>query len=299
MALAGEDGGVRGPRDQLLAELRGAVAEAGSVVSWLSSGSASRPSGADVMLWLASSVYALGLATVRGFEGVLGGGATGTGDDVPLRGVRARVTMADDPAVQHVDYGTLLDLVCGGGVETVDLSGEVGFGDGLCSAVASCVGRGLVGRMVDVSGSSVRLAGLDMLAGSLATNETCGLVCHGLLKSRSQHGSVVAGWQREHGAGVESRVDLGAVSGGVLADPGTEFVSGVWERLRLWHSHLPALIVGVDVGALSWGEPVTIDTAGWPQLPSVLALDDDRVVVAWLRSQADAQDQSHASCASV
>ena len=60
---------------------------------------------------------------------------------------------------------------------------------------------------------------------------------------------------------------------------------------------LPAVDVGVDLGALSWGEPVTIDTAGDPCLPSVAALDDDRLVVAWLRYQF--QDQSHASCAAV
>ena len=46
---------------------------------------------------------------------------------------------------------------------------------------------------------------------------------------------------------------------------------------------LPAVDVGVDVGALSWGEPVTIDTVDYPWLPSVAALDDDRLVVAWLR----------------
>ena len=98
-----------------------------------------------------------------------------------VRGVLARVTMADDPTVRNVDYETLLGLVCGGGVETVDVSGEAGFGDGLCSAVAGCVGRGLVRRVVDVSESSVTLAGLGVLAGALATNETCGVVCHGLV----------------------------------------------------------------------------------------------------------------------
>ena len=66
-----------------------------------------------------------------------------------------------------MDYGTLLDLVCGGGVETVDLSGAAGFGDGLCSAVASYVGRGLVRRVVDVSKSGLSLAGLGILVGSL------------------------------------------------------------------------------------------------------------------------------------
>ena len=36
--------------------------------------------------------------------------------------------------------------------------------------------------------------------------------------------------------------------------------SGVWLPPAM---RLPALDLGVDVGALSWGEPVTIDTAGW------------------------------------
>ena len=84
----------------MLAELGGAVAEAGAVVSRLSSGDAAGPGGADPVLWLASAVYALGLATLRGFEQVLGAGAAGTAG-VPgavgpqavgtVRGVRARV----------------------------------------------------------------------------------------------------------------------------------------------------------------------------------------------------------------
>ena len=117
MAMAREGGdGARGAGGVVLAELGGAVAEAGAVVSRLSSGDAAGPGGADPVLWLASAVYALGLATLRGFEQVLGAGvagAAGTPDaagaaGVPgavgapavgtVRGVRARVT-ADDPTV--------------------------------------------------------------------------------------------------------------------------------------------------------------------------------------------------------
>ena len=119
VVLAREDGeGARGPGGVVLAELGSAVAEAGAVVSRLSSGDAAESGGADPVLWLASAVYALGLATLRGFEQVLGAGAAGSAG-VPgavgpqavgtVRGVRARVTMADDPTVRRVDYGTLLD----------------------------------------------------------------------------------------------------------------------------------------------------------------------------------------------
>ena len=76
----------------------------------------------------------------------------------------------------------------------------------------------------------------------------------------------------------------------------TVATSGVWLPPAM---RLPALDVGVDLAALSWGEPVTIDTAGWPRLPSVAALDDDRLVVAWLRWKFARPDQSHASCAAV
>ena len=48
---------------------------------------------------------------------------------------------------------------------------------------------------------------------------------------------------------------------------------------------LPAMDLGVDLAALSWGEPVTIDWVGRPRLPSVAALDDDRLVVAWMRCE--------------
>ena len=222
------------------------------------------PGGADPVLWLASAVYALGLATLRGFEQVLGAGAAGS---ATVRGVRARVGVTPESAEQDVDYGTLLDHLCGGGVETVDLNGSAGFGDGLCSAVAGCVGRGLVRRVIDVSECGLSLAGLYVLAGSLRTNETCGVVCHGQVESREQQASVVTRWRRKHGAGVVSRVDLGKVPESPLP-------------LAM---RLPALEVGVDLGALRWGEPVTLDTDGRPRLPSVAALDDDRLVVAWLR----------------
>ena len=129
--------------------------------------------------------------------------------------VRARVT--PESAEQDVDYGTLLDHLCGGGVETVDLSGTAGFGDGLCSAVASCVGRGLVRRVVDVSESGLSLAGLGALAGSLRTNETCGVVCHGLVDCK-QLGDVAAAWGGQMEAGLLRRVDLGEVSGTRLSE---------------------------------------------------------------------------------
>ena len=47
---------------------------------------------------------------------------------------------------------------------------------------------------------------------------------------------------------------------------------------------LPAVDLGFDVGALRWGEPVAIDTESNPMQPSLAALDDDRLVVAWLRA---------------
>ena len=215
IVLAREDGeGARGPGGVVLAELGGAVAEAGAVVSRLSSGDAAGPGGADPVLWLASAVYALGLATLRGFEQVLGAGAAG---GATVRGVRARVRVNHVSGERRMDYGTLLDHLCGGGVETVDLSGAAGFGDGLCSAVASCVGRGLVRRVVDVSESGLSLAGLGALAGSLRTNETCGVVCHGLVDCK-QLSDVAAAWGGQMEAGLLRRVDLGEVSGTRLSE---------------------------------------------------------------------------------
>ena len=104
-------------------------------------------------------------------------------------------------------------MVCGGGVETVDLSGEAGFGDGLCSAVASCVGRGLVRRVVDVSESGLSLAGLGVLAGSLATNETCGVMCHGLVDCSELSDVAAVVGQARWKLVCYRRVDLGEVSG--------------------------------------------------------------------------------------
>ena len=56
--------------------------------------------------------------------------------------------------------------------------------------------------------------------------------------------------------------------------------SGLWLPPAM---RLPAVDLGVDLGALRWGEPVAIDTDGGPRLPSVAALDDDRLLVAWVR----------------
>ena len=55
--------------------------------------------------------------------------------------------------------------------------------------------------------------------------------------------------------------------------------------------------VGVDVGALRWGEPVTNDTGTARWLPSVAALDNDRLFVAC--GTMAGLDRSPASCAAV
>ena len=60
---------------------------------------------------------------------------------------------------------------------------------------------------------------------------------------------------------------------------------------------LPAMDLNVDVGALQWSEPVAIDTEGWFWKPSVAALDDDRLLVAWPRGSSGYQ--SHSSCTAV
>ena len=57
-----------------------------------------------------------------------------------------------------------------------------------------------------------------------------------------------------------------------------------------------ALAPSVDMARLTWGDAVTLDTAGRPCLPSVCAVDGTRAVVAWVRYWTRVQLRSGCAC---